>query len=64
MHKLLVELWRDGERIREMVLTDGMIRCLDTTTIVTFPLHELVGGLVLATGDELHLREISDGGES
>lgn len=64
MHKLLIELWRDGEKIREMTFTDEMIRCSDTITVVTFPPRELAGGLVLATGDKLHLREICDGGES
>lgn len=64
MHRLLVEQWRDGERIREMTLTDEMIRCFGNTTVITFPSHELAGGFVLATGDELHLREIRDGGES
>lgn len=64
MRRLLVEQWRDGERIREMMLTDEMIRCSGNTTVITFPLHELAGGFVLATGDELHLREIHDGGES
>lgn len=58
---LLIEQWRDGERIREMVLTDEMIQRSGETTVITFLSHELAGGIVVAIGDELHLREMSDG---
>ncbi len=58
---LLIEQWRDGERIKEMVLTDEMIQRSGKTTVITFPPLELAGGIVIAIGDELHLREMSDG---
>lgn len=60
MCRLKVEQWRDGERIRELMLTDEMIQRDDGTTVITFPPNELAGGLVIATGDELHLREMRD----
>ena len=60
----LVEQWRDGEKIREMILTDEMIqRQEDGSIVITFPPQELAGGLVIATGDELRLSE-TDAGES
>lgn len=63
MHKWLVEQWRDGERIRRIELTDGMIQQRENGTIViTFPPHELAGGLVVSTNDELHLSEMDDDG--
>jgi len=58
----LVEQWRDGEKIREMILTDEMIqRQEDGSIVVTFSPQELAGGLVIATGDELRLSETDDG---
>jgi len=58
----LVEQWRDGEKIREMILTDEMIqRQEDGSIVITFPPQELAGGLVIATGDELRLSETDDG---
>ena len=65
MHKWLVEQWRDGEKIRKMELTDEMVQQReDGTVVITFPPHELAGGLVVSMNDELHLREIDDSGES
>lgn len=62
MHKWIVEQWRDGEKIRRMELTDEMIQQRENGTIViTFPPHELAGGLVVSMNDELHLSEINDG---
>lgn len=62
MHKWIVEQWRDGERIRRLELTDEMIqKCDDGSVVITFPQHELAGGLVFSTDDELHLSETNDG---
>lgn len=65
MHKWLIEQWRDGEKIRKMELTDEMIQQHENgTVVITFPSHELAGGLVISTNDELHLHETDDSGES
>jgi len=62
MHKWIVEQWRDGEKIRRVELTDEMVQQHeDGTVVITFPPHEMAGGLVVATNDELRLREMNDG---
>lgn len=62
MHKWIVEQWRDGEKIRKLELTDEMVQQHeDGTVVITFPPHEMAGGLVIATNDELRLREMNDG---
>lgn len=62
MHKWIIEQWRDGERIRRMELMDETVQQRDDgTVVITFPPKEMAGGLVVATNDELHLREIDDG---
>jgi len=57
MHKWIIEQWRDGERIRRMEFTEEMIqhRDGDDTVVITFPPHEMAGGLVIAMNDELRL---------
>ncbi len=62
MHKWIVEQWRDGEKIRRMEFTEEMIQYRDGIVVITFPPHEMAGGLVFATNDELHLclRKMSD----
>lgn len=65
MHKWIIEQWRDGEKIRKMELTDEMIQQHeDGTVVITFPPHELAGGLVISTNDELHLSETDNDGDS
>ena len=58
MHKWIVEQWREGERVRRMEFTDEMVKQLKNGTVVIhFPLHEIAGGLIIATDDELHINE-------
>ena len=46
-----VEHWRDGDCIAKIEVTEKMIQhCEDGTSRVVFP----PGGIILATGDELH----------
>lgn len=61
MHKWIVELWRDGERVRKMEFTDEMVQHHNGTTVITFPTAEMSGGLHIASHDELHVSEIDDG---
>jgi hypothetical protein len=55
MYKWIVEQWRDGEEIRRMEFMEGMIQHRDGTVVITFPPHEMAGGLVIAMNDELRL---------
>lgn len=62
MHKWIVEHWRDGECIRSLEFTDDMVQHQENgIVVITFPPHELAGGLVLVTDDELHFKETDDG---
>lgn len=58
MHKWIVEVWRDGECVRRLELTDEMVQQhSDGSTVITFPPHELAGGLAITTDDEIHVSE-------
>lgn len=61
MHKWIVELWRDGERIRTMEFMDEKVQYRsDGIIVITFPVREMGGGLHIASHDELHISEIDD----
>jgi hypothetical protein len=58
MHKWVVELWREGERVRRLEFTDEMVRELkDGTVVIRFPPHDPAIGLTIATDDELRVNE-------
>lgn len=58
MHEWNVELWREGEKERQLVFRDDQVTKLpDGTVVIKFPPKSPAVGITIATDDELRIAE-------